>query len=210
MNTFLRDRKEINFTNSDPGDRSIFPSRFVKFISLRSLRAFLVSGLAFGMTACSDIDPPNESRVAKAIVEPTQGNVVSGIVWFAETKDGVDVSADFYGLTPGKHGFHVHEFGDCSAPDASSAGEHFNPAGDKHGSPDSVSRHVGDLGNVEADETGYGHYHRVDTKVKLSGKNSVIGRSIIIHRDEDDFVTQPSGNSGPRIGCGIIKIVEKQ
>lgn len=149
-----------------------------------------------------------EPKTAKSIVSPTKGNKASGIVWFKETPKGVHVYADFYGLPPGKHGFHVHEHGDCSAADASSAGGHFNPTGSKHGGPDSKERHVGDLGNVIANDDGYAHYDRIDTMIKLEGNHSIIGKSIVVHADEDDLVSQPTGNAGKRIGCGPIEMVE--
>lgn len=145
---------------------------------------------------------------AKAEVHSTKGSTVSGTVWFTQEDDGVKVVADFDGLTPGKHGFHVHEKGDCSAPDAATAGGHFNPTKSLHGGPDSAIRHVGDLGNVEADAKGHGHYERVDKVIALSGKNNIVGLSVVIHADEDDLRTQPSGNSGARLGCGVIKADE--
>lgn len=172
------------------------------------LEVVLVCGLMLGITGCNGSDNKgSSSRMAKSVVQPTEGEVVTGIVWFTETKDGVAISADFYGLTPGKHGFHVHEHGDCSAPDGSSAGGHFNPTNKKHGGPDSEERHIGDLGNIEADDRGHAHYERVDSDIKLDGDLSIIGKSIIIHAGEDDLVSQPSGNAGARIGCGPIEFV---
>jgi Cu-Zn family superoxide dismutase len=105
----------------------------------------------------------------------------------------------------GKHGFHVHEFGDCSMADGVCAGGHFNPTGSPHGSPDAAKRHVGDFGNLTADESGKATYKRVDKLITFSGPNSIIGRSIIVHAAPDDF-SQPSGNAGARIGCGVIGI----
>ena len=103
------------------------------------------------------------------------------------------------------HGFHVHETGDCSALDASSAGAHYNPAGAAHGDPASVTHHAGDIPNVQADESGRA---RVDARVQgvsLGGANDIIGRALIVHADPDDYTTQPSGNSGARIACGVIE-----
>jgi Cu-Zn family superoxide dismutase len=117
--------------------------------------------------------------------------------------------ADVDGLSPGKHGFHVHEFGDCSG-DGSATGSHFNPTNSKHGGPDSRERHVGDLGNLVADETGYAHYERVDKIISLEGENSILGRSIVIHADPDDYTTQPTGASGTKIACGVIEPIEKK
>lgn len=144
---------------------------------------------------------------AGAILNPTDGNVVQGIIDFKQMEGGVYISGDVTGLTPGKHGFHIHEFGDCSAPDGSSAGGHFNPSHSKHGGPDNAERHAGDLGNLVANEFGVAHYERLDTMIQLNGPDTIIGRSIIVHSNPDDYTTQPTGNAGGRISCGVI--VEK-
>lgn len=149
----------------------------------------------------------NVEAPTSAIVElnPTKGNHVAGTVVFTQVAGGVEIEANVTGLTPGKHGFHVHEHGDCSAHDASSAGGHFNPTKKKHGGPDSPERHVGDFGNLVADKNGVAHYKRVDTVISLTGPDSIIGKSIVVHADEDDLTTQPTGNSGARIACGVIE-----
>jgi Cu-Zn family superoxide dismutase len=144
-------------------------------------------------------------KKATAVLWPTQGNRVKGTVTFTAVDGGVKVVADVDNLTPGKHGFHVHEFGDCSAHDGSSAGGHFNPTGKKHGGPDSPERHMGDLGNLEADQNGHAHYERVDAELSLDGPNSIVGHSLVVHADEDDLTTQPTGNSGARVACGPIE-----
>lgn len=143
-------------------------------------------------------------RSAKVMLMPTKGNNVTGEVTFTSVHDGVHVVANIEGLTPGNHGFHIHEFGDCSAPDASSAGGHFNPTQQRHGSPENENRHVGDLGNITADENGRAHYDRVDKVITLNGKNSILGHALIVHSGADDFVTQPTGNAGARVACGVI------
>lgn len=140
-------------------------------------------------------------------VKPTKNNKVQGKVQFIAEEGGVRIIADIEGLTPGKHGFHVHEHGDCSAPDGSSAGGHFNPTNKKHGSPDSAERHVGDFGNLEANASGDAHYSRLDTVIQLNGPESIVGKSIVIHADPDDLTSQPAGNSGVRIACGQIEIL---
>lgn len=152
--------------------------------------------------------PLNQGEIKEAIVSitPTENNKVTGVVTFTVVHGGVKVIADVSGLSPGKHGFHVHEHGDCSSHDASSAGGHFNPTHKKHGGPDSHERHVGDLGNLDADATGRAHYDRVDKVISLNGPDSIIGKSIVIHAGEDDLKTDPSGNSGARIGCGKIEV----
>jgi len=145
---------------------------------------------------------------AVCVLHPTEGNDVGGIVTFIRTKEGVRIVADVEGLTPGKHGFHIHEYGDCSSKDGKSAGGHFNPTNKKHGAPDAEERHVGDLGNLVADDNGRAHYDRVDKVISLTGPNSIIGRGIIVHAGEDDFVTQPTGNAGARVACGVIGIAK--
>ena len=142
---------------------------------------------------------------AVATLEPTEGNDVSGTVTFTKVAGGIRIVADVDGLTPGKHGFHVHENGDCSAPDGSSAGGHFNPTNMPHGAPDDAQRHVGDLGNLVADENGHAHYDRIDTVIALEGEKSILDRGLIVHAGEDDFVTQPTGNAGARVACGVIR-----
>ena len=143
---------------------------------------------------------------AVAILHPTQGNEVHGRVTFTQADSGIAIVADIEGLTPGKHGFHVHRFGDCTAPDGTSAGGHFDPDGMPHGAPSDAERHVGDLGNVTADDSGMAHYERTDDVIALSGPHSIIGRAVIVHAGEDDLVSQPTGNAGPRVACGVIGI----
>ena len=143
-------------------------------------------------------------KEAYADIHPTQGNHVEGRVVFQLEDSGVRVTAHIRGLKPGDHGLHIHESGDCSAPDGSSAGGHFNPDNQPHGAPDSPKRHVGDLGNITANEDGFAVYDKFDALLKLEGESSIIGRAVIVHADPDDFVTQPTGNAGGRIGCGVI------
>jgi superoxide dismutase, Cu-Zn family len=145
---------------------------------------------------------------AVCILYPTQGNKVTGTITFAKSDKGINVVADIHGLTPGKHGFHIHECGDCSAADGSSAGGHFNPMEKSHGSPMDMLRHMGDMGNIVANANGDAHMEYVDNVISLSGEYSIIGRSIIVHKAEDDLKTQPTGNAGARIACGVIGIVK--
>lgn len=145
------------------------------------------------------------SPAAKAVLIPTSGNDVQGVVTFTPSPEGVIVRAEVTGLTPGAHGFHVHEFGDCSAVDGTSAGGHFNPTDHEHGAPEDEHRHAGDLGNIVADETGRGILEWTDPHMELTGPNSVIGRAVIVHEDEDDYSTQPTGNAGARVACGVIE-----
>jgi Cu-Zn family superoxide dismutase len=140
---------------------------------------------------------------------PTTGSAVSGIVTFTVTRAGLRIVADLQGLTPGKHGFHIHEYGDCSALDGISAGGHFNPWNKPHGAPASTERHAGDLGNLTADESGKAHLDWIDTMLELGGENSIIGRAMVVHADEDDLQTQPTGNAGARVACGVIGLAKE-
>jgi Cu-Zn family superoxide dismutase len=137
-------------------------------------------------------------------LEPKSGSQVAGTVTFMKMGDEVHVVADITGLKPGKHGFHIHEKGDCSAPDAASAGAHFNPTHHKHGGPMTAERHEGDLGNIETDASGKTHFSWMG-KLTLSGADSIIGKSVVVHEKEDDLKTDPSGNSGARVACGAIE-----
>ena len=140
---------------------------------------------------------------ASATLESKSGSQVTGTVTFTKTGDEVRVVADIQGLKPGKHGFHIHEKGDCSAADAASAGGHFNPTDQHHGGPATAEHHTGDLGNIEADASGKAH---LDWKGKMSlnGPDSIIGKSIVVHEKEDDLKSDPAGNSGARVACGVI------
>jgi Cu-Zn family superoxide dismutase len=156
-----------------------------------------------GITGCSQSDGENGSS-AKATLSPIEGSGVYGEVTFTTVKNGTKVIADVDGLTPGQHGFHIHEHGDCSASDGSSAGGHYNPTQQKHGCPNSRERHVGDLGNISADKTGHAHYERVDKVIRLTGPYSIVGKSVIVHEKADDCKSQPAGDSGKRVACGAI------
>ena len=147
---------------------------------------------------------------AICVLHPTEGNNVTGTVTFTKTATGVNVVADIKGLTPGMHGFHIHQYGDVSAPDGTSAGGHFNPEGKEHGGPSAMERHVGDLGNIEAGEDGTAHLELSDTMIKLNGEHSIIGRGIIVHAGEDDLTSQPTGAAGARVAAGVIGIAKPE
>ncbi len=174
----------------------------------RILLVFLVTTLN-GFSQMK-METASKAKIEEAIciLYPTQGNNVSGTITFTQTDKGVKVVADVQGLSQGKHGFHIHEFGDCSSPDGTSAGGHFNPDGKQHGAPMSMSRHMGDMGNLEADGSGKAHLEYIDTVIKLYGPYSILGKSVIIHKGEDDLKSQPSGNSGLRVACGVIGSVK--
>lgn len=156
-----------------------------------------------GICALALVAHGQDKLTAVAKLEAKSGSQVTGTVTFTKIGDEVKVVADIQNLKPGKHGFHIHDKGDCSAPDASSAGGHFNPTHQHHGGPDSAEHHAGDLGNIVADASGKAHLEWKG-KLDLSGPNSIIGRSVVVHEKEDDLKTDPAGNSGARIGCGVI------
>jgi Cu-Zn family superoxide dismutase len=146
---------------------------------------------------------------AVAVLVPTAGSSVRGVVTFAATDGGgVRITAQVEGLPAGAHGFHIHEFGDCSGADGMTAGGHFNPEGAAHAAPDAASRHVGDLGNLTADAQGRATYEQTDTQVSLTGPHGVVGRGVIVHAQPDDFTTQPTGAAGARVACGVIGIAK--
>ncbi len=141
-------------------------------------------------------------------LEPTQGNTTSGSLTLAPEGDGIRITGRVSGLEPNStHGFHIHENGDCSAPDASSAGEHFNPGGEGHGRPGNGAHHAGDMLNIVAGPDGSA---RVSTWVQGAnvgggGTMDLTGKAIIVHADQDDYATPPEGNSGGRLACGEIE-----
>lgn len=182
------------------------------------LTAFVV----FSITACAQLQRTSEKQPEATVVSqstpqsfPTKAQAVlkvsgkskiKGIVHFTEEGESIKIETMVDGLKPGPHGFHIHEVGDCSKVDFSSAGGHFNPTHANHGALDSKARHGGDLGNLMADNKGKANATLLVTGLTLKpGANSIIGKSVIIHQDKDDLKSQPAGNSGPRIACGVIE-----
>jgi Cu-Zn family superoxide dismutase len=163
--------------------------------------------IASGQSASANAPAKTDITKAIASVHGLGGSKLEGTVVFTKVNGGIQIEGEFSGLSPGEHGFHVHEFGDCSMPDGKCAGGHFNPDGKPHGKPSAVERHVGDFGNIKADADGKATYKRVDKVISFSGPHSIIGRGIIIHDKPDDF-SQPTGNAGSRIGCGVIGIAD--
>ena len=173
--------------------------------------ALAALGFALMLAGCSHAPEVNSSTgmlldAMDAKIEPTQGNTCRGKVQFVAEKDGtVRVIADLDGLTPNaEHAIHIHEVGDCSAPDGMSAKGHYNPEVKAHGLPPAEDRHAGDLGNVKADGKGHAHYEVTVTNISLTGThNPIFGRAVIVHAKPDDG-GQPMGNAGARLGCGVI------
>jgi Cu-Zn family superoxide dismutase len=162
---------------------------------------------ALAASAATDASAaPSAGKTVEVTIQAKSGSQVSGKATLTETSEGVKVVLALEHVpTAGEHGAHVHEKGDCSAPDGSSAGGHFNPAGNPHALPANSPHHLGDLGNITIDKDGNGHLDIVaaGANLKDGDPNSFLGRSIIIHEKKDDG-GQPTGNAGGRIGCGEI------
>lgn len=161
----------------------------------------LISALL--LAGCAGISPGPTAKVA---LQPTKGNSTSGTVVFEQMGDHVKVSGTISGLKPNQeHGFHVHEKGDCSSGDGMSTGGHFNPDAQSHGKHGAGAHHTGDLPSLVANANGVAEFKFESKLISLKpGANAIIGRGLIVHRDPDDFKTQPTGNSGPRLACGVI------
>ncbi|HEV7576183.1 MAG TPA: superoxide dismutase family protein [Caldimonas sp.] len=158
----------------------------------------LASLLAF---ACAT--PPGPPSYVATTLQPTRGNTAAGTVWFIADGADVRIRGRVSGLTPNQeHGFHVHEKGDCSSGDGMSAGGHFNPTGKPHGPP-AGEHHAGDLPALTADAAGT---VAIDSRVRAvaDGPSGFAGKALIVHVNPDDYTTQPTGNSGARIACGVI------
>lgn len=155
--------------------------------------------------ACASVPP--ESLRATAQLQPTKGNKTFGEATFEEKGGKIHVVIYVQGLKPGQeHGLHIHEVGDCSSGDGMSTKGHFNPFGKAHAHAGSPERHAGDLPSLKADKDGRAKVDAmVDVITIAAGPGSIIGRGLIVHADPDDYKTQPTGNAGPRIACGVIK-----
>lgn len=155
------------------------------------------------LAGCATLPP---APTASASLESRAGSSVAGHLALTERKGVVHARLDLHGLAPGsEHGLHVHDKGDCSAADATSAGGHFNPGGAVHGRAGSTPHHAGDAPSVVADAKGEVHVELVLEGVTLAvGPLSIVGRSVVVHRDRDDYTSQPAGNAGARIACGVI------
>jgi len=201
-------------------------------MKFQPLTSFITPLLIAGLSACGQMDqdkalqqrnddvvsaneaatpkPDVNIQQARAMLNPTQGSTANGVVVFSKKGDQpMRIIVDLSGLPAGFHGFHIHQHGDCSSPDASSAGGHFNPSDSRHGSPSDDEHHLGDLGNLLTQTNG-----RISTTLRnedlhFHGAHSVIGRAVVIHAKADDFVSQPNGNAGARLACGVIKVTSQ-
>lgn len=153
---------------------------------------------------------PAASTIPAAVahVAGASGSLVSGTLDLVPLHGGIRITGDLGGLTPGSHGFHIHETGDCSAADASGAGGHFNPNGSGHGRAGTATHHAGDIDNIVADALGVAHVDAQLRGVSLGGSpaTDIVGRALVVHAAPDDYQSQPAGNSGTRIGCGVIVV----
>jgi superoxide dismutase, Cu-Zn family len=179
-------------------------------LAVGSLVCIALSGLRSPAVARQDEKKAHakEATISKAvaILLATKGNKVEGRVTFTQAENGVQVKGEISGLTPGEHGFHVHEFGVWS-PDGKAAGSHFNPTAQKHGEREATKRHVGDLGNIKANENGNAVIDLVDPHLTFHGPHSIIGRGLVVHEKADDY-SQPVGNAGGRVAVGVIGVAQ--
>ena len=176
----------------------------------------LLIGISVVLTSCERM--PQQAGVlsmpsgkqAIATIGPASGSNVTGMAVFTQNGDQVTVTIDIQNASPGLHGVHIHENGDCSSPDGKSAGGHWNPTDVAHGKWGEGEFHLGDIGNITVGEDGTGSIE-LTTDLWEIGTGSdidVVGTGIIVHADADDFISQPSGNAGARIGCGVIVLAE--
>lgn len=153
--------------------------------------------------------PPEMAKpIATAQLQPTKDSMVAGTINFSLVDGQLRASGDISGLKPdSEHGFHIHEKGDCSAPDGSSAGGHFNPGSSEHGSISTAMHHGGDMPNIKADAQGNAHIDgpvASNVNVGVGDAFDIVGRGLIVHADPDDYKTQPTGNAGARLACAVI------
>jgi superoxide dismutase, Cu-Zn family len=187
-----------------PGDLSmtLTPTRFA-----RRVMPFAGVLLAAVLSACGTMGG-GQGPAAVGELQATRGNVTTGAITFTESGGKVVVQGEVRGLKPGaEHGFHVHEKGDCSSGDGMSTGGHFNPDGKAHGQHGHMGgHHAGDLPSLVANAQGVARVHFETRAIRVAdAPNSVAGRGLIVHRDPDDYKTQPTGNAGPRLACAVIR-----
>ncbi len=163
-----------------------------------------VAALIFA--GCASAKAPR-GPTARATIESRTGSAVTGTATFTELPTGgVRVRGHIEHASPGTHGLHIHEKGDCSDPEAKNAGGHFNPGGMPHAGPKEMKRHAGDLGNIEIKADGTGDLDITSDLLTVKpGPNSVVGRAVVFHEKADDLTTQPTGNAGGPLGCGVIQ-----
>ena len=183
------------------------------------MKPLLVLAPMLALAACSStpvkpqqaqasVPPAPHVGKAAAALAPASGSLVSGRVVFVPMTDGVHLTGTVGGLVPGgRFGFHIHEKGDCSAVDASSAGGHFNPTGAPHGRSEAGPHHAGDMDNLVAvpDGTANVDVRLIGTTLGGSAATNIVGRALVVHGGTDDYTSQPAGTAGARVACGVIK-----
>ena len=193
---------------------------FVVMASLVAAAAAAQMGGAPSPAPGASPAPATKPAVAKAttgpvtravvVLHPAKDGKVEGTLTFAKGTPSVRVTGRITGLPAGTHGFHIHEFGDCSAADFSSAGGHYNPTGHQHAGPAEARRHIGDMGNIEAGSDGVASVDYTDPRLRFEGAHGILGRGVIVHANADDFKTQPTGNAGGRVACGVIGVAKPE
>lgn len=169
-----------------------------------AVAAVCVLGACF-QVACNDKETV-VGATAQATLEARSASTATGTATFSEKTDGVEIVVEVSNVTPGQHGLHLHETGDCSAPDATSAGLHFNPTGVAHDGTGPGPHHAGDLGNITVGSDGRGRLTLTTKDLTVAaGTLSVVGKAIVLHALQDDLVSQPTGASGARIACGVVR-----
>ena len=187
-------------------------------MNIPTLRTAALIAAVVGLAACSSTGTPGDnnprttasarlSSAAGGAPQPNPQAPVQGTVNFSQLRDIVSVSGTVTGLKPNaRHGFHVHEKGDCSSPDFNSAGGHFNPGGQPHGAHGAGPHHAGDMPELTTDASGPARIAFNSQSLKLRGPDSIVGKAVIVHADPDDVKAQPSGNAGARLACGVITL----
>ena len=170
----------------------------------KSTKAAVLAASIALLSGCASMGLVSAKPDAVCVMAPLSGGKANGQVSFTQEAEDVLVVADFDNLSPGKHGIHIHQNGDCGGEAGAAAGAHFNPSNGSHGMPGVTSSHEGDLGNVVADASGHAHMALRDRFLRLAGADGILGRTVVLHFQGDDLVSQPAGDSGARISCGVI------
>ncbi|MGO4221640.1 superoxide dismutase family protein [Lysobacter sp. TAF61] len=185
----------------------------------KTLNTLLAATAVVVVAACSSTPKTKEAtptavstaKAATVNLAAASASLVSGKLSVVPMGDGVHITGEIGGFAPNStHAIHIHEKGDCSAADASSAGGHFNPTGSPHGKVDSSAHHGGDMNNIVADADGVAKVDVHASGVTLGGGagNDVAGKAVIVHASPDDYKTQPTGNAGGRVACGVITVTQ--
>ena len=180
------------------------------------IQVLLLIGISFALISCdrvqqhTDVLSAPSAKQAIATIGSASDSSVTGMATFTQNGDQITLTIEIQGASPGIHAVHIHASGDCSAPDGTSAGGHWNPTDVAHGKWGVGEFHLGDIGNITVGEDGTGSIE-LTTDLWEIGTGSdvdVVGKGIIVHAGADDFTSQPSGNAGARIGCGAIVLAE--